>query len=270
MLSRTTDRPERRARKNGRSGAQSVERAFAVLREIGTARTTGVTAAAIAAELRLNRTTVHRLLKCMLAEGAVRNVGARARYVLGPLAYELGLAAREQLDLHGLFAPALSTMAEKTGDTCFLMMRSGNEAVCIDRKLGAYPIKTLVVDVGTRRPLGVGAGSLAILSALPEDDMRRIVRDTTDRLPAYGITAGAVTKSVRIAQKTGYVSSIVHGVDGVIAVGVPILEPSGNPVAALSIAAIAKRMGKTRQAELVALLRGETARLQKLLTRARD
>lgn len=263
------DRPEKAGRRE-RSGAQSVERAFAVLKEISAASVKGVTVADIAARLRLNRTTVHRLLKCMLSQGAVRNVDARARYVLGPLAYELGLSAREQLDLHGLFSPAVSAMAEKTGDTCFLMMRSGNEAVCIDRKLGSYPVKTLVVDVGTHRPLGVGAGSLAILSALPEEDVRRIIRDAADRLPAYGITAGAVTKSVRIAQKAGYVSSIVHGVDGVIAVGVPILEPSGNPVAALSIAAIAKRMGKTRQAEVVALLRVETARLQKLLARSPD
>jgi len=260
-----TDRPERKVRRNERSGAQSVERAFAVLKEIAAASTTGVTAADIAARLRLNRTTVHRLLKCMLAEGAVRNVGARARYMLGSLAYELGLSAREQLDLHGLFSPAVSAMAEKTGDTCFLMMRSGNEAVCIDRKFGSYPVKTLVVDVGTRRPLGVGAGSLAILSALPEEDVRRIVRDTADLLPVYGTAADLVMKSVRIAQKVGYVSSTVHGVDGVIAVGLPILEPSGNPIAALSIAAIAKRMKKTRQTELAELLQAATARLQKLL-----
>lgn len=262
------DRSEKAGRKE-RSGAQSVERAFAVLKEIGAASVKGLTAADIAARLRLNRTTVHRLLKCMLAQGAVRNVDARAHYVLGPLAYELGLSAREQLDLHGLFSPAVSAMAEKTGDTCFLMMRSGNEAVCIDRKFGSYPVKTLVVDVGTRRPLGVGAGSLAILSALPEEAVRRIVGDAADRLPAYGATANAVMKSVRIAQKTGYVSSVVHGVDGVIAVGLPIREPSGNPIAALSIAAIAKRMKKTRQTLLVELLQAETARLQKLLAGSR-
>jgi len=47
----------------------------------------------------------------------------------------------------------------------FLIVRSGDDAVCADRAIGSYPVKTSVVDVGTRRPLGLGGGSLAMLTA---------------------------------------------------------------------------------------------------------
>ena len=48
---------------------------------------------------------------------------------------------------------------------------SGADAVCIDRRLGSYPVKTLTVEVGTKRPLGIGAGSLAILRGAKVDTL---------------------------------------------------------------------------------------------------
>ena len=44
-------------------------------------------------------------------------------------------------------------------------------AVCVLREDGDYPLKTHVLLPGDRHPLGVGAGSLAILAALPDDEV---------------------------------------------------------------------------------------------------
>ena len=59
-------------------------------------------------------------------------------------------------------------LAERTQDTVFLSARDRDEAVCLERVIGDYPIKTLTLSIGDRRPLGVGAGSLALLSALSD------------------------------------------------------------------------------------------------------
>ena len=48
-------------------------------------------------------------------------------------------------------------------------------SICSARALGDYPIKALTLDVGIRRPLGVGAGGLAILCALPEAEADEII-----------------------------------------------------------------------------------------------
>jgi len=71
-----------------------------------------------------------------------------------------------------------------------------------------------------------------------------------------------------MTQKVGYVAAPVHGLEQVIAMGLPILDRAHNPIAALSVAAIAERMSAKRRVELLLLLRTETARLHEALFQA--
>jgi DNA-binding IclR family transcriptional regulator len=140
------------------SGTQSIERAVTVLRVLASRGRHGMPLAEIARHASLNRPTVHRILKCLCAQGATARDPDSRRYYLGQLVFELGLAASPQFTLNELCRPALLRLADRTGDTVFLTLRSGYDAVCIDRREGSFPIRALVLDVGTRRPLGVGAG----------------------------------------------------------------------------------------------------------------
>ena len=150
-------------------GTQSIERVVALLRALTPQNKRGASAAELAGMVSIERTTAHRILKCLAEEGMLSFDQQSRRYRLGPLVSEMGAAASEVLDLPALCRPTLMRIADDVGDTVFLMVRRGDEATCADRISGHYPIKTFVVDVGTRRPLGIGAGSMAILSALPED-----------------------------------------------------------------------------------------------------
>jgi DNA-binding IclR family transcriptional regulator len=239
-----------------RSGTQTVERAFALLTRVSESRD-GATLQELSQAAHLHRTTTHRLVKCLIAEGALREAASKGRYVLGPLSLQLAIAAKQDLQLRDSFAPALTRLAELTGDTVFLMLRSGNDAVCLDLRLGSYPVKAIVVDIGTRRPLGIGAGSLAILSQLTDDEVRRIFDSNAERLSRYGVPPPVLMNAVRTARKAGYASFRVIGVSNVTAVGIPVSDAGGDVVAALSIAAIDARMSRARQAELVKLLRKE-------------
>ncbi|OGA51964.1 MAG: hypothetical protein A3G24_14560 [Betaproteobacteria bacterium RIFCSPLOWO2_12_FULL_62_13] len=248
-----------------RTGTQTVERSFQILKEIAAHNTRGATLPHLAEIFGLHRTTVHRLLQCLVRQGAIRRDAASRRFFLGPLAVELSIAVRPQLDLKAAFGAAVSRVAEQTGDTTFLIVRSGNDGVCIDRRLGSYPIKTIVVEVGTRRPLGIGAGSLAIFSALPDADMERIAYENAQRLSRYDRTPDSLLRSAKAARKAGYASAPVYGVEGATAVGVPILDPSGTPIAGLSVAAITKRMARPRQLALVQMFREEALKMTDLL-----
>lgn len=253
------------ARGRVRTGTQSVERAFAILKVVGGANTNGVTLAAMVKAVGLNRTTTYRMLKCLIQEGAVRLDAESSKYFLGPLALEFGLSARHQLQFKVLLAGTLTRIAEATGDTVFLLLRSENDSVCVDRRLGAYPVKTLVVDVGTRRPLGVGAAGIAILQAMPDDQVQEIIRKNADRFPLFDTTAHSVFKAARVARSAGYVSARVHGVEGVKAIAAPITDPQGHAVAAVAVAAIDQRMSRSRQAELVRIVRSEIRPAELLL-----
>jgi len=248
-----------------RSGTQSLERALCILKEVGATNVTGCTLAMLLEKVALNRTTVYRLVKCLQDQGAIDQDVRTRRFFLGPLALALGVAAQQRFDLRQILSPAAVRIAEATGDTCFLMMRSGSDAVCIDRRLGSYPIKTLTVEVGTRRPLGIGAGSLAILSAMQESEIQNAIRANAKILPKYGQSPASLIKAVRTAQRLGYVSAPVHGLERVIAVGLPIRDRMQNPLAALSIAAIAERMSPKRRLDLLGRLQAETKQLGEIL-----
>ena len=151
------------------TGTQSIKRALTLLREIAAHNRSGSRLLDLAMRTGLQRPTVHRMLKCLAAENMVQQDGDNHRYFLGPMVFELGLTAAPRFNLREICHPSLSRIAEATGDTVFLTQRSGLDSVCLDRREGTFPIKTFTLEIGMRRPLGVGTGSLAILSALPED-----------------------------------------------------------------------------------------------------
>ena len=252
--------------KTARGGTQSIQRAAALLRELTGSNRVGLATAELAARVGLDRTTVHRMLRCLVDEGLASQEPVGKRYFLGPLAYEMGLAAAERTDLRALCQPTLARLARETGDTAFLMVRSGDDAVCLDRAEGSYPVKTFVVDVGTRRPLGLGAGSLAILSALPEDEAEAVLARNAQRVGQFeGMTVAQLRSMLVQARQAGHVATEVIEVPGVRAIAVPLLSSSGRVAAGLSVAAVERRMGREREATLLARLLELAAELRKVL-----
>jgi DNA-binding IclR family transcriptional regulator len=179
--------------------------------------------------------------------------------------FELGLTAAPRFNLREICHPALTRIAEATGDTVFLTQRSGLESVCLDRREGAFPIKTFTLEIGMRRPLGVGTGSLAILSALSEEEIQRVVAANAARLPEYGLNAGTLLAQVKKSQKLGYAMRDVSGLAGVRSVGQTLRNQSGVAFAAISVSTISSRMSEKRAVEVAQLLKGESRQIERQL-----
>lgn len=242
-------------------GAQSIRRAMALIRRVTEAGRDGASVASLAELAGIDRTTANRMLKCMAEEGMLSQADG-GRYILGPLAFEIGLAAGERLDLRTKCRAALSRIAAETGDTVFLMARDGYESVCADRIEGDYPVKTLVVEVGNRRPLGIGAGSLAILSSLPPEEAEAAISHNADRLGGFDNMSPERLRRLMVrARAEGNASLPVTGIPGVHALAVAVVTPGKRPIAALSVAAIKSRMTAKRQTEILAILRRESTAL---------
>jgi DNA-binding IclR family transcriptional regulator len=244
------------------AGTQSIERASHVLRIIASRNSAGMRLVDIAKQAKLERPTAHRILKCLTAEGLVSQSLEKRRYFLGHLIFELGLAASSSFNLRDICRPALARLAEKSGDTVFLSIRSGADAVCIDRVAGAFPIKTFTLDVGTRRPLGVGAGGLALMMNLPEPTQQEIISANALRLSAYNLTVPIVMKLLRRCRDLGFALNDAQITKGSSSVGLPIRSRSEEPVLAISIGAISSRMTKERQKDLAAMIRVELEKLE--------
>lgn len=252
------------AKRNSSHGTQTVHRVALLLRTIASEESQGTRLVDLARQTNLERPTVHRLLKGLIKEGLVEQQPATRRYCLGHLVFELGLAAVPQLNLRQLCQPAMVRIAERTGDTVFLSTRSGNDVVCLDRKEGSFPIKTLTVDVGNRRPLGVGAGGGALLMALPDEEIEEILASNSRHLSRYAnLKVQDVRSMVRRGREIGYMFNDRQVTPGAMSIGLPITVPHGPPIAAISIGAISSRMTAARRQELAATLRREVKELER-------
>jgi DNA-binding IclR family transcriptional regulator len=249
------------------SGTQSIERAIALLCELATFGPDGAKVSELASRLCIEYPTVHRMVRSLVTKRMVEKSRQRGRYTLGPLVYELGLSVPRRMNLREKCEGCISRLAEITGDTVFLNVRSGYDVLCIDRKEGAFPIKTLIFEIGNRRPLGIGAGGIALLMHLGDDELEHIIHDNTERLKALGyITAKNVLARVRHAREQGHVFTEDIVIRGVSAVSIPFGGHHGLPCAAISIASIPSRMPPSRQSELVRLLKNEITTLENIMT----
>lgn len=245
----------------GVASVQTIGRAALVLKALSEGSSEGMRLSDVAAAIGLGKATVLRLLRALIEVGYVETDELGKRYRLGYCLFNLGSAAR-RFHIIELARPGLARLAEATDDTIFLSLREGDQAHCVDRQTGAYPIRTLTLSVGDRRPLGVGAGSLALLAFEPEAEIERIIAANRDaRRPFAAFGDDALRAMVSAARTNGYALNAGNIVSAMNAVGVPVMDQHGRVAAALSIAAITERVAPPRLAELVALLQAEAAAL---------
>jgi DNA-binding IclR family transcriptional regulator len=247
---------------------QTLERAIGLLRLIAAAPE-GSRLVDLQRQSGLTKPTVHRILETLVAQDFVARDGASRRYRLGP---EIGLLASSmnaKVDLRDLCHDHMLEVAQLTGDTAFLSVRSGYDAVCIARQSGSYPVKAFTVDVGTRRPLGVGAGGIVLLAAL--DPVERAIAYESIRraLPSSArITVPAMKAAVDDAERLGYAYSDGFVLAGVRALAVPLRDPAGKVVAALSLAAIRERISRARAPQLLSVLQSHAASIERRIRMA--
>jgi DNA-binding IclR family transcriptional regulator len=229
----------------------SLRRAMAIMRVLANAGGRGAGLTDIARQAQLPHPTAHRLLAQMVEEGMIRRIEGDRRYALGQLTFELGLAAAQHFEVSQVYRPIVSQLARESGDTAYLIVRSGSEAVCIDRRQGASPIRVITLKIGSRRPLGVGAGGLAIIAALPDDDLEDVIRAVAlDLDSGWGTSESELRELVGRIRQDGY--TLIHNrvFHGVSALGRPIRDSDGRPIAALSVATINQRLPPSRVGEL--------------------
>lgn len=244
---------------------KSVQRAAAIIRLLAGEATAGWRLSDLARASGLGKTTTHRLLNALSEAGiAYQDIESR-RYFLGYELIRLGRLAT-RYDIAELARPALLRLARETGDTVFVSVREGLDALCLERQVGDFPIKTLTLEAGDRRPLGVGAGSLALLAFLPEEEIAEIVASNAPRLAGYPGFGPAELTALTIATRAqGYSFNDGRIVSAMCAIGVPVFDGRGRVAAAISVAAIRERMQPDRRDWIVGLLREEADRLAKRL-----
>jgi len=248
----------------------SLERAVNILRTLAHEGGAGARLQDIAERTGIARPTVHRLLGTMSQLGLVDRDADSEHYQLGLDLYLLGQAASDRYNVLELARPLVEALAADTGDTAYLTVRHRYESVCILRAEGGFPIKAFTTHVGARQPLGLGAGSIALLAFLPDAEIDEVLQHNRAVLePHSRFDMNGLRAIIAQARAQDYVLRQSTVVDGITAIAVPVFDYRGRPLAAISLTSIDSRMSGERLVLAVRRCREAAAALQGKLSFAR-
>ena len=241
-------------------GTQLLDRAVAIMKLLGDAGEKGLRAVELGERLELSSTTAHRIVTALERHGLVEREKATRRYRLGLSLFALGAKAADGTGLRRFCRPALVRIASETGDTVFLMARSGFNVVCVDRVEGTYMLDSLTGHIGGQIPLGVGSASQAVLAFLAPEEAEAIIVANETRYPGFnGLTAAEIRAELPQIRKRGYALDQGHLVAGISAIALPIAPKGRDVVAAFAVNMMSTRLPDERVPQIVERLRAEIA-----------
>lgn len=239
---------------NDESGGSVARRVSTLLRTVGSAVPAGLTTSDAARRAGLNRSTAHRLLTSLAADGFVDRDREHGTWFLGPEVYLLGALAAERYDVRHLAAERLRVLAEATGESAYLSARRGAETVCLQEREGSFPLRSMVLYQGVRFPLGVASAGMAILAFLPEREVEAHLADghlERERGPVWA--AQAVRDRAAETRRLGYAVNPGLLLEGSWGLGAAVFDAAGRPAWALSLTGVERRI-RDRQEQLGTLL----------------
>lgn len=208
-------------------------------------------------KLDLPKSTVQRLLRTLEQAGwAETSSEPVTRWQLSPRLLSvarLGVPAR---GIRDTAMPHLTGLAQATGETIHLCVPDGTrQLVLIERVDSIHPVRTF-------NPIGAGTGfhnsaaGKAWLASLPDDELRSRLAHPLERTTPNTITdADVVMQQVLKVRVNGYAINRAENRAAVCAIGAAVVDPTGRPVATVSISVPDSRFVESRIPEWGALVR---------------
>ncbi|WP_049927892.1 IclR family transcriptional regulator [Halopiger goleimassiliensis] len=235
---------------------ETVETAFDIVDVVKRSEGVGITA--IADELDLAKSTVHRHVKTLESRGLLVQEGDG--YRLSAWFLDYGGHVRKQHRLYDVAKPKVEELAAETDEKVWCVIEEHGVGVHVYGAEGRHSVKTHA-RVGQRTHLHQFAAGKAILAHLPDERIERILEE-------YGLSAQtdktitdrtALREELETIRERGYAFNREESVIGVHAVGAPVRDESGTAIGAISVAGPANRLhGELMTDELPALLLGAT------------
>ncbi len=237
------------------TGPNVVARVGAMLRAVATAEPDGASTTELGKLAGLARPTAHRLLTALADEHLVSRDQKTGRWSLGPELYLLGVGAAQHHDVTDQARAVVTRLARETGESAFFSARRGDQTVCVLSEEGSFPLRSHVLQVGIRFPLGVASAGLAILSHLPAadvDDYFSREQPETSWGPAH--SEAAIRKRIEQTRRAGYAVNPALLVEGSWGMAAAVFDRRGLPGWALSLTGVETRFRAGRRRELGRLL----------------
>ncbi|MBC8506998.1 MAG: IclR family transcriptional regulator [Chloroflexi bacterium] len=217
-------------------------------------------ASEIANQLTINRTRVFRILKTLEERGYSAFNPDTQGFRLGLKFLEINKEVLKGFNLRKEVEPILVDLAISTGDSSFLFVREGSNAIIIDRHQGERSLQVYSF-IGQSLPLHVGASPKVLLAYTSEEVRENIIKG----MLLQRFTANTITRKTDLRHRLDEVRANGYAVDeedyeiGCFSIGAPVFDTNGSIIAGISISTPGSRYSPQRKQELIELVTG-TAR----------
>jgi DNA-binding IclR family transcriptional regulator len=207
----------------------------------------------LARRLGLGKSTVHRLLSTLVAQGLVEKNPETGGYRLGLIMFELGEVVHSHMELHAAVGPVLASLREETRESCQVGVLDGQEVVYVDRLESSHTLR-LFNATGRRVPVHTTSSGKVLLAHLPDGDLDELLaKDPLTPTTPRSITDVAVLRrELAKVRARGWAEAVEEREVGVASIASPVMDATGRVVAAISIGAPAARMGAAQRRRLAA------------------
>lgn len=208
---------------------------------------------AINAALGYSRPTGYRYVKALVAAGLLHRLEP-GLYCLGPRIIELDYQLRQSDPILLASQPVMARLAQRTGfDAVLSMMFPGPRVVDIHRASASSRLK-LSYGRGRPRPAFRSGAPKVLLAGLPRPQLVRIYRDCANDIEASGLGSSwnEFRTSLATIRRQGYYQSYGELERGIGGLAVPLHNPQGETLAALTLVGTVRQFREAEQPQLLA------------------
>jgi len=199
--------------------------------------------------LGLDKSSVFRLLSTLMQSGLIRQTEGKKTYQLGFGIYKLAGALHDQLKITEAVAPFLRNLALTTKENAHLAVRSGTQAIFIDREKATKTIATNT-NIGDSEELYCTAVGRCLICEMSDADIVNLFADTkltryTDRTI---VDLAELSRELVKVRDQGFAVDREEYEPKVVCIAAPIYNFEGGVEAAIGISGPKERVDSQLEA----------------------
>ncbi len=215
---------------------QSVDRALILLEYIAAHPEKKLTLTELAEVMDLDKSSVFRILTTLSRHGLVRQEEGKKVYRPGFGIFGLASSLYDQMKLPVVISPFLREIAWKTRENAHLAVKSGTQAVFIDREQGSNRISTNT-NIGDTEELYCTAVGKCLICDYSRQDLGTLFDDHPfERFTDRTVTdIDALSAELTEVKNQGYAVDMEEYESNVVCLACPIVNYQGRIIAAIGV-----------------------------------
>jgi IclR family acetate operon transcriptional repressor len=261
--------PRPRAGEAATPRIQSLARADAILTVVMRSGDPVTPLSRIAADLRLNKTTVFNLAESLVALGLLSRSEDPKGYRLGLRCLELGRHVTKNLPVLEISRPYLRELCQFTRETVNLPVPYLQEAIIVEALQSQQAVRATAY-AGARSHYHSSACGKAMLAHFPQEQRDWLYRSVgLKRMTSHTICrVDALEADLAETRTRGYALDQQENEIGAFCIGMPLFGPFNEIVGSISVSGVMQRMTPDFVQQIVGQLSSRTRRISKELGRA--